>query len=112
MGNTLPLVPSVPNYRFSSVLNGVQYIFDVRWNTRDEAWYFDLLSEDETPIRSGIKIVLGTSLGASSTAAFFQNNILVALDLSKAGRDAELDDLGTRVRVFWSSIDDLATGLS
>jgi hypothetical protein len=90
------------------MLSGVQYIFDVRWNARDAAWYFDLLAEDETPIRSGIKIVLGTSLGSSSTAAFFQNNILVAVDLSNGGRDAELDDLGTRVRLLWSSLDDLA----
>ena len=111
MGTTLPLVPSIPNYRFSSVLDGTQYIFNVRWNVRDAAWYFDLMAEDETPIRSGIKIVLGTSLGASSTAAFFQNNILVALDLLNSSRDAGLDDLGTRVRVLWSSLDDLA-GLS
>lgn len=107
MPQLLPLIPSVPNYRVSTTLDGEQYILDVRWNGRDEAWYLDLLAEDETPIRRGMKVVLGVPLGARSVDLAFPDGFLLASDLSGAGREAGLDDLGARVRVYFYSREEL-----
>ena len=104
---TLPLFASTPNYRIRCPLDGVLYIFDVRWNVRDSAWYMDVLQQDETPIRNGMKIVLGGNMGRASTDPFFQKYMLTAVDLTNSGRDATLDDIGVRVVVTVQSVTDI-----
>ncbi len=104
----LPFIPAVPFYRFSTQLDDAQYIFDVRWNDRDGAWYFDLRTEDATMIRAGIKIVLGALLGDRSASANFPPGVFLASDLAGTGVDAGIDDLGSRVCVYYYSRDELA----
>jgi hypothetical protein len=98
---TLPFEPSTPSYRVSTTLGDTQYLLDVHWNERAEAWYFDILAADETRIRSGIKVVLGTFLGGRCVTPGFPDGVLVATDTSGEGRDAGFDDLGTRVVVLF-----------
>ena len=98
----LPLVPSTPNYRFATTLDGTSYVFDVRWNARDEAWYLDVYDQNETLIRAGVKIVLGALLGRRSVDPAFPDGLLIATDLSGEGREATFDDLGTRVVVIFT----------
>lgn len=93
----LPLAPTFSNYRFASTIEGTPYLFDVRWNTRDAAWYMDVLEVDQTPIQHGIKLVLGAYLGRRSNHRLFLNGVFVMVDTSGARRDATYDDLGTRV---------------
>lgn len=100
MALLLPFVPSIPFYRFSTTLDNVEYVFDVRWNNRDAAWYFDVSETDNTPIAQGIKVVLGTYLGRWVNHTLFRDGVIVAVDLSDAGREATLDDLGTRVQIM------------
>lgn len=97
----LPLVPSLPNYRLGVALSGVQYLIDMRWNARDGAWYMDLLAEDETPIRRGIKVVLGILLGGREVNAEFPPGVFQAHDLTNRGAEAGLADLGDRVVVYY-----------
>lgn len=100
----LPFQPSAPNYRVGVTIDGVDYLLDVRWNTREGAWYFDMLDAQEAPILSGVKVVLGIHLGRRSTHPFFATRVIVAMDTTHSGREAGLDDLGARVRVL--SFDD------
>jgi hypothetical protein len=104
----LPLDSLDPKYRVGITLNDVPYILDVRWNDRDGAWYFDMLDIDDDPIRMGIKIVLGTALGWRSTDPRFPNGGIFAEDLSGEGRDATIDDLGTRVMVYYYTVAELS----
>jgi hypothetical protein len=103
MAVTLPLVPSIPNYRVGTVLDDVQYILDLRWNGRASAWYMDVLAVDESPIKHGIKLVLGSVLGRRVADSRFPQGTLMAADLTGAGQEAGLDDLGVRVAVFYFS---------
>lgn len=99
----IPFEPTTPNYRMGVVLGGTQYIFDVRWNQRDQAWFFDLLAEDEDPIVSGVKIVLGTILGGRCADERMPDGIMQAEDTTGTGTEARIDDIGTRVIVmFWT----------
>lgn len=107
MSVQIPLDSATPNYRMGITLDDVPYIFDVRWNERDSSWYFDLLDVNEDPIRLGIKLVLGSPLGWRCTDDRFPKGILMAEDLSHAGREATIDDLGTRVVVYYFSEDEL-----
>jgi hypothetical protein len=104
----LPLDPTVgPNQRFGTALSGTQYLFDVRWNGRDEAWYLDILAENGDPIRRGMRVVLGTLLGGRVVADAFPPGVLQAVDLTNSGTEAGLDDLGTRVQIYYYPFEDL-----
>lgn len=97
----LPFVPSEPFYQFATVIEDQNYVFDVRWNGRDSAWYFDVQTETNEVIRRGIKVVLGAYLGRVSTHALFENGAIVALDTSRKQVDATFDDIGVRVFVLY-----------
>ena len=97
----LPLIPSTPSYRVGTSLDGNQFIFDLRWNARDVSWYMDVYSDNEVSLRRGIKVVLGALLGHRSALPDFPAGILFAADMTGAGIEAGLDDLGTRVRVYF-----------
>lgn len=100
---SLPLQPSNPNYRVGTTLDGEAFLFDMRWNERDQAWYMDILLDDdeETPLRRGVKVVIGSLLGNRCTSSRFPKGALVVVDTSGERRDAGLDDLGTRVQVHF-----------
>jgi hypothetical protein len=101
MPQRLPIDAAFPRYRVATNLGETQFVLDVHWNGRAEAWYLDLATEDGAPIRSGMKIVLGALLGIRSRDPRMPDGVLVASDLSGEGRDATLDDLGSRVVVFF-----------
>jgi len=104
----IPLVPSLPYYRFTTTLDAEQYVFDVRWNARDAAWYLDLYEIEGAAVAMGIKLVLGVGLGRKSTHHLFVDSILKLVDTSGARRDAGFDDMGTRVLLYFYSADVLA----
>lgn len=111
----LPLTPSVPHERFNTVLNGTPYTFEVRWNAsangRRGAWFLDAFEADLTPIFRGAKIVLGTYIGRWKNHPLTRDGALVAIDTTRAGRDAGLDDLGTRVQVWYFTSTEIVFGL-
>jgi hypothetical protein len=100
-GVVLPLQPSIPNYRLGVALDGTQFVLDVRWNSRDGAWYLDLRDAQAVAIRVGIRVVLGAMLGRRSVDPRFPAGILFAADLGGKDQEAGLDDLGTRVQVYF-----------
>lgn len=107
MALILPFDSSNPFYTFNTTIAGAEYIFNVRWNTRDAAWYFDVSEIDNTPIANGIKVVLGCYLGRHTQHTLFRDGVIVATDLSSSGIDAGIDDLGVRVVVMRMTIDEV-----
>jgi hypothetical protein len=107
MALRIPFEPSIPFYRFSTAVENTEYFFDVRWNGRDRAWYFDISTINEIVVASGLKIVLGTFIGRTTEHELFRNGVFVAWDTSDQGLDATFDDLNTRVLVYWLSIEEV-----
>lgn len=108
MAIILPFRPSIGRYRFVSVINDIQYVFKVRWNSRDAAWYFDVLEYDETPIVEGVKIVLGTYLGRWSNHDLFRQGVIIARCNVVPHEDAKFDTLGTKITVLYLTRADLS----
>lgn len=108
MAQRLPIVPSIPNYRFGTDLDGTQYRFAFHWNERAGLWYMDVLEVDDTPIRMGIAVVLGVRLGHRTADSRFPPGELKARDLSGQGREAGLDDFGERVVLDYQTPDEVA----
>lgn len=115
MKTALPLRPSIPSYRFSTTLEvygergetvPALFIVDMRWNSRAGSWFMDLLKPDETPIRYGMRVVLGAILGGRCASRDFPAGALMAMDLSGEGREATLDDIGSRVVVYYYTVDE------
>lgn len=110
MARSFTLPAGEADYDFTTQLNGVEYGFRMRWNSRDASWYMDLVDADDEPIVSGVRLVLGAKLGARSTHPFFDGNILYVYDTSNTAAEAGIDDLGKRVSLIWSPIGDIAEG--
>lgn len=108
MPQQLPLIPTVPNYRVVSTLGGTNVLLDVRWNARDAAWYLSISTEDDVLIVANQKLVLGALIGGRATSALFPRGYLIVSDLTGAGIDAGLDELGERIRVMFYGTADLA----
>lgn len=101
--------PSLGEYEFDTVIEGDSYTFLVRWNEHDQAWYFDLLEFDGTPILEGAKVTIGSYMGRYSTHKLFERGVIAAIDTSGDYRDATFDDLGTRVEVRFYPIESLVS---
>ncbi len=102
----LAVIPSVARYRLTTELDAVNYVLDFRWNTRAEAWFVDVLREDESPIHTSIKLMLGTLLAFEERGEDFPPGDFLVEDSSREGIDATLDDLGVRVFLYYFSEDE------
>lgn len=100
MPTIIPLL-SDASYRFATNIEDENFIFYLRWNSRDSAWYFDLLEQDGTMIVRGVKVVLGAPLARSTVHRLFTDGVFVARDTTKSGKEPTLDDLGTRVQLWY-----------
>lgn len=107
MAVSIPFLTSKTNYRLDTNVDDEAVVFDVRWNSRDEAWYFDMYEADDTPIAINVKVVLGVGLGKRSQHEFFVNYRMTAIDTSGQGLDPGYDDLNARVILVVQSINDL-----
>lgn len=108
MAQILPFKPSVGRYRFPTVIEGTQYIFKVRWSVRDSTWYFDVLEFDETPIATGIKVVLGVNFARWSVHPLFRDGVMFARSTAQPPhKDATFDNMGTTIKVYYFTRGDM-----
>ena len=104
MPKLLPFIPSESFYQFATTLEETEYIFDVRWNERDSAWYFDLTDISGEAILHGAKLVQGANLlRRYRWDPRCPQGVLLLLDSAKTNIDAGYDDIGTRVQAFYFS---------
>lgn len=106
MSISIPFLTSETNYVLACPIDDEQILFDVRWNSRDSAWYMDMYEADDTVIELNIKIVLGVPLGRRSNHVWFENHLMLAVDSTGEGRDPGYDDLGGRVKVIIQTVED------
>ena len=95
---------TVSNTSVALTSGDVTYSVVHRWNARDASWYLDVFDEDARPIACGLRVVLGAYLGGRIDHPLFRDGVLVAIDTSGAGREAAIDDLGTRVQLRYYEI--------
>lgn len=117
MSVIVPFTSDDRAYTFTCALDGVSYLFDVRWNERGGFWAFDLyLADSDTLLIAGVPIVLGGNLlgayrylgigglFAVDMSGSQQNaSPLAETDSILVSTDAGEDDLGVRVLVFYNT---------
>lgn len=89
--------------RFTQVtpLEGVDFLFEFRWNEREQRWYMDVRSVDGESVFMGVKIVADWSLLRLLVRDDDRPaGEIYAHDTTGAG-DPRLGELGTRVRLIY-----------
>lgn len=108
MAVILPFRPSVGWYGFRSILAKREYDFEVRWNVREGAWYFNVSSANLKPIIRGARICLGVCFGRWSTHTLFREGVMVArIPHGQPRGEPQFDDLGTRVQIWYLTKDEV-----
>jgi hypothetical protein len=115
MAQNIPITPSDPWQQITIPLDDTDgsstpYIFELRWNLREGAWYLNIFEANGSAIIHGVKVVLGMYLGRRSRHDLFRKGALVAVDTSRQGKEAGLDDFGTRVVLRRYTAQEIVTG--
>lgn len=107
MAFQLPFDSSRVFYSLDVELEEREYHFDVRFNGRDGAWYFDVSTGEGVWLRHGVKIVLGIALCGRVSHEDRWPGMLMAFDQSGQGLDADAAALGARVIVVYFTADEV-----
>lgn len=99
-------------YRMKVDLEGETYTLDFQFNSREGAWYFDLLDDDEVVIRSGIKVVTGFPLLRLIHDSRRPAGEMLAEDSSGTDAEAGLKDLGGDVLLVYAEAADVAQAIA
>lgn len=100
----LPL-SSDPAQVFAMQIDDAKYIVDVRYNDRSGVWTLDLYeSATQALIVASLPLVIGQDLLEPYN---FSIGSLLCVDTTGQGINAGADELGSRVKVYWASPDEV-----
>lgn len=93
-----------------ATLDGVNYLLEVRWNVRAQAFYLLLLDDEGTTVILGaIRMVCNWPLGSANTGRRLPG-ALVLVDTSGLNEDPGLNDLGKRHQLWYFDAAELGLG--
>jgi hypothetical protein len=89
-----------PFYTITMTLDGQPYVFDFRFNQREESWYVSISLEDGTELTKGIKILCGVDLLWRCVDHRKPPGLLTAISSAEGDKThPRLDELGPGKRV-------------
>jgi hypothetical protein len=89
--------PQIGNYLFSVSLDGTDYVIDLKYNAREDSWYFDVVGIEGNQIRSGLKC------SSNWVPLRTMSNIprplgeIILIDTRLRPQDPTLEDIGNTV---------------
>ena len=89
--HNIPLVSTTSTFRQTVILEGTEYVFIFRWNTRSRYWYMSIYDTDGTVLAAGRKLVADKPLLQRDTDQRLPPGDLWVLS---GGVDPGLRDLG------------------
>lgn len=96
-------------YEQITQLDGFEYLLRFIWSDRESRWYLNLYDQDENPLALGIGIKVGWPLLHRFKDPRLPPGLLMAVDTSGAGIDAQAPtDLGDRILLMYVTGDDPA----
>lgn len=102
----IPIRSDLTAYRFRLDLDGVAYIFDVRYNEREDRWYADILDSDANVLWGGQKLIQGFPLflGGNARRPEFPPGGFILLDVTGAARTPGREGLGTDYQLLYQDL--------
>lgn len=92
------------NFRQTVNLAGINYVFQVKWNSSYRYWTLDIFDINNNPITFGLKIVIGTELLTRYVNPLLPRGVLFA---SGNKERIEREDMGEFVDLTFVSHEDL-----
>jgi len=108
----LPMQRGAARFEFEIDLEGESFFFRFEWNDRAGSWFFDVLTVDQEPLVSGVKVVLGIPLLNRYRDPRLPLGMLEAIDTSDSGAEAAFADLGDRVLLLYTLSSEIPPGLA
>jgi hypothetical protein len=106
---TISLAPGIPSYRQRTVLDGREYVLELRWSQREERWYLDLRTAAGDLLAGAIKLVTGWPLlYRFRTVEGLPPGELMVVDLRADAADPGLDELGDVALLCYLTADEIA----
>lgn len=121
MPQILPFRGREANQDIDTTIGEFDVSVHLRWNGRENedrgAWFFSLYDVQGNLIAGGLKIVLGAYIGRGIDHPLFRDGVFLAVDRAQrsnrnVAREARFSDLGTRVRVYYYTEQELANQLN
>jgi hypothetical protein len=108
----LPLFNGRAAYEYNIVIDSVSYRLVFTWANRHGSWYLDILENDSTPIRTGIRVILDYPLTLRDAAnALMFDGMLILQRVDDQTREPTLQDMGNTVELVLVTDEDIPTGL-
>jgi len=102
----IPVFPEDASFTQTIAIENDTYQLHIYWNVRDKYWYFDLFLPDNTPVLTGVKMVVNYTLITS----FYQENVppgdFMLFDDSGNNEPCGRDELGSRCDFLYITSDD------
>jgi hypothetical protein len=95
------------NHNFKVELDGAEYDFRMRFNSRDQGWYFSIFDGDGAAIVEGLKIVINADLTLRATQDNAFGGRVYVLDGRRFTANPTLDNLGVDLPMVY---DDAGVG--
>lgn len=99
----IPCRTDLDDYVMQIVLDSVTYALRFRWNTRESAWYMDVSTDTEEPLRNGLKVIINQPIGSRVVDERFPPGRFVAFDTTNSDIAPGETDLGDRVQLLYYS---------
>ena len=93
--------PKLSRYVQRTRLGRRDYLLTFDWNGRDNHWYLSIALEDQTPVVSGVKLVVGTPLLRSVPGVNRPEGDILAIDTTGKHGDPTLETLGSSVLLMY-----------
>lgn len=105
---TLPTRTDLARYSFKVSLDAVNYTFEMEWNDRAGAWFITLLDGQGDILVSSVRVVVGFPLLSKYVSlSGMPQGLLEAVDTSETETDPGYADLGERVELTYTPLDEL-----
>jgi len=93
-----PTIKDLAHYTFELPLDGTVFRFKFKYNSREEAWYFNILDLNNVILRAGVKVVNEWSLLRLWPALTGRPlGSIITVNLGKVPAPPTLDQLGEDV---------------
>lgn len=97
----VPLPGELPFFNIRVRLSGSEYVFDFRYNQREDRYYLTLQNQDGEPLVSGFKVVCNVPIGRKSARVDLPLGKLIFQDETTSQEPARYGDLGERVKLYY-----------
>lgn len=107
----MPLEIPVSQSAYSSItvdLDQETFRIDLRWNSREEAWYMDVRQVDDTPIRIGVKVTPQAPINLPYHTEGMPRGVLQVLPERSTILRVGRYDFGTNAKLYYISPDEFA----